>query len=293
MKKIILFLLLILIANQIIAQTDPVLSIDGVNTTFKSGLSLPYWLKGGQSIGLVTGVKSASILEFTEDNGNLKYSQTISLTTSQTVPMGKVWKIEGLGLGINGTAISGFSNDVLPTIFISPKTYSTPGSYTWKVPPGVTNICVEVWGGGASGSTFGGGGGGGYGYQCFNVIPNTDYNIIVGSGGPSGNPSIQQSYGETSSFGNLISASGGTPSLSTSSAGIGGSSSAIFSIQGNSGLIPNLNGGNGNGGNGGNGGPGGVSNGGYGNSPGGGGGGNPNYNNSQGGGGNGQVKIYW
>lgn len=291
MKKIILFLLVIFITNNVIAQSDPVLSIDGVNTTFKSGLSLPYWLKGGQTVSLITGVKSASILEFTEDNGNLKYSQTISLTTTQTVPVGKVWKIEGLGLGINGTTISGFSNSSIPTIFTSPKVFSTSGTYTWKVPPSVTNICVEVWGGGASGSIYGGGGGG-YGYQCFTVIPGTEYTIIVGSGGDGGAPSIQQSYGGASSFGTLISATGGSPTLSVNVGGVGGSSNASYNLMGGIGSSVG-SGGSASGAFGANGGSGGINNGGYGSSPGGGGGGNSNFSNNQGGGGVGQVKIYW
>ena len=228
MKKILLAILL-LMPLAMMAQTDPVLSIDGVNTTFKSGLSLPYWLKGGQTVGLVTGVKSASILEFTEDNGNLKYSQTIALTTTQTVPIGKVWKIEGLGLGINGTAISGFSNGSMPTIFTSPKTFSTPGTYTWKVPPGITNICIEVWGAGAGSLASNlGGGGGAYGYQCFTVVPGTDYVVVVGGGGKSSTGLD----GGQSSVGNLVFANGGLASTSNTSLGIGGTSNASFNISG-------------------------------------------------------------
>ena len=58
----------------------------------------------------------------------------------------------------------------------------------------------------------GGGGGGGYGYSCFNVVPGTNYQIIVANGGTSSNS------GGSSSVGNLISATGGNPgSVSTNS----------------------------------------------------------------------------
>ena len=294
MKKILLAILLLL-PLAMMAQTDPVLSIDGVNTTFKSGLSLPYWLKGGQTVGLVTGVKSASILEFTEDNGNLKYSQTIALTTIQTVPTGKVWKIEGLGLGNNGPAIGGFSNSTLPSIFTSPKTFDQPGTYIWKVPPGVYSICIEVWGGGASGNYYGGGSGGGYGYQCFTVNPGTDYLVTVGNGGSgNGNPNLNSSAGTnggTSSFSNFISATGGTICTSTSS-GIGGSSTATYNISGGVGPFWS-NTSNATGGNGANGANGGSGLNTSGSTPSGGGAPCPFSFNGASAGGNGRVVIYW
>jgi len=55
---------------------------------------------------------------------------------------------------------------------------NTPGSGTWAVPPGVTSVQAEVWGGGASGyprddvnAGGAGGGGGAYGRKSFSVSP--------------------------------------------------------------------------------------------------------------------------
>ncbi len=278
--------------------SQSIITIDGVNTTFSNGLSLPYWLKAGQSVGLVSNVKSISIIEFTADSNNLTFSRVISLTSPQTVPAGKVWKMEALGLGINGQTAGGFSTSSAPTIFTSPKTYSTAGTNTWIVPPGVTNICVEVWGGGGNGGSSysyyaagGGGGGGGYGYQCFSVVPGTNYTVTVG--GVEG----------TSSVGTLISATGGgNGGIGPNGiGGVGGSSSATFNMSGANGA----NGGNGggNGGTGANGGNGGGTTApcvaGPGIAPGGGGGGAYLLSNCGSGGGNGgsgaigKVIIYW
>lgn len=227
MKYILTYLFFALIPTMIMAQSDPVLIIDGTNTTFKSGLSFPYWLKEGQTINLGSNVKSISVLEFTIDNENLKFSQVLSITNLQTVPVGKAWKMESLGFGGNGQSINGISTNVVPIIFTSPKYFSSPGSYNWIVPPGVTNIYVEVWGagGGSNGSYLGGGGG--YGYECFTVIPGTNYTIVVGAG---------TSYynGGSSSFGSLIVSNGGT-AASGNSGGIGGTSNAQFNITGGNG----------------------------------------------------------
>jgi|GEM_PF-5769044 len=291
MKRI-TFIALAIIFIQIIslislkAQTNPVLLIDNDSVAFNSGISLPYWLKAGQKITLLNNVQTISILEFSIDTtNNLKFSQALSLSVSssgsQTVPTGKVWKIEAFGMNmsslrtINTSSIanqsSGSNTSVIdttsltnsfvmsantskPSIFSSPKTFSTPGTYPWIVPPGVTQICVEVWGGGGNGgvSNIGGGagsgGGGGYGYQCFNVVPGTSYNVTVGGSG------------EASSLGSLISATGGTNGADASSggaAGIGGTSTASFKISGFNGS-DGSNGANLTGGSGANGGSGGT-----------------------------------
>ena len=301
MKKALLFFIL-LTSITLTAQNDPVLIIDNVNITIKPGVSLPYWLKAGQTVDLGPNARLASILEFTIDSNNLIFTQAISLTAAQTVPANKVWKIEGIGVitqnsfipSSNGLSSSGSSSSTanLPTIFQSPKKFETPGTYSWLVPPSVTSICVEVWGaGGGGGSTNSsrGGGGGGYSYQCFTVIPNASYTVTVGAGGTAGNSlSPVGGNGGTSSLGSLIDAAGGT----------GGS----VAVQANGGTGNYINGGNAIGsigGIGGNGGFGGTSpsfgSGLVGNIPGGGGGGGGTGNccNSGGLGASGQVIIYW
>lgn len=305
----------------VLSQNSPSLIIDNISTQF-SNVSLPYWLKAGQTINLGTNAKSLSILEFTVNGTALEFSRAVSLNSVQTVPANKVWKIEGIGLvesnislptSTSTTGSSTASVAQLPTIFQSPKKFETPGTYNWKVPPGVTSICIEVWGAGGGGSyggggySGGGGGGGGYGYQCFTVVSGTNYLVTVGAGG------IEISGGN-SSVGSLLTAFGGSQGTVTSTNGIGGvggnatsNSSGLYLYDGGNGgngifYNGNLNSSTslgGNGGIGGNGSPGGIgktnsggtSGGGNGTALGGGGGGG--FYSSGGSGARGQVYIYW
>jgi hypothetical protein len=313
-------LLLFFTCVKLNAQKVPSLIIDSTEIQF-SEVSMPYWLKAGQKMGLGVNAKTVSVLEFTINGTALEFSRVLSVTSIQTVPNNKAWKIEGIGLNKNDTSSplvktfsSTFGNVNLPSIYSSPWGWEIPGTYTWKVPPGITSICVEVWGGGggaqnvAANQNSGGGGGGGYGYACFNVVPGTTYTVIVGAGG-SGSAS-----GGSSSVGNLISATGGNPggvatNCTSASGGAGGTSNASYSIVGETGGIgtgcpANTLGCGGNGGKAGNGGAGGVggctfSNGSAGTAPGGGGGGTwtaPQVNNtprSGAAGARGQVYIYF
>lgn len=103
---------------------------------------------------------------------------------------------------------------------------------TFIVPTNVTRIMVEAWGGGGGGGGGatggpgsgagggGGGGGGGYSKGVFNVTPGASYTVCVGTGGSC------LGDGEESSFGSLISATGG---------GAGGESDGVFGGAGGAG----------------------------------------------------------
>jgi len=290
-----LLIILTLIFGFAKAQKTPTLIIDGISIKFQGDLSLPYWVDAGKTIAFSVDAISASVLEFNIDSNELQFNQVIHLTTTGTVPTGKAWKVEAIGVGTNNSVmpINGFSTSVAPTIFTSPVTFSAAGSYNWIVPPGVTNICVEVWGGGGNGGFSGqnngasaGGGGGGYGYQCFSVVPGNSYAVTVGGAGG------------TSSVGALISATGGGNGGNSPSGigGVGGSSSASYNLSGTNGVAGGGNGGAGaNGGNGGTGSSPACSNGVPGIAPGGGGYffGNCGSANYVGVGAPGRVIIYW
>jgi hypothetical protein len=301
------FFLFVLCSSTLFGQSYPSLLIDNVSTQF-SDVSLPYWLKSGQTINLGTNAQSVSILEFNVNGNNLEFSQAISLKTSQTVPDNKVWKIEAIGLVAQNSSIpasvssssigSSSSSTSMPTIYQSPKKFEAPGTYSWTVPPGVTSICVEVWSGGGAGSwgfdgPAGGGGGGGGGafvYECLKVSPGTTFEILVGAGA-----SRFDAQGGLSKFGEQIIVYGGMSGVTdyTSKIGIGGQpgySNNNFVIKGTKGSNGSQN--NSVGGIGGNG-PNGVN---QGNIPGGAGnGGNSGYYNASPGtsGARGQVYIYW
>ena len=68
--------------------------------------------------------------------------------------------------------------------------YTTPGTYQWTAPPGVTSVSVVAVGGGGGGlvagsQNSGGGGGGGLGWKNnIPVTPGQSYTVVVGSGVP-------------------------------------------------------------------------------------------------------------
>lgn len=73
---------------------------------------------------------------------------------------------------------------------IGQQAYTTPGTYSWTAPAGVTSISVVCVGAGGaqSGNTpLGGAGGGGLGYKNnITVIPGNNYTVVVGATGAFG-----------------------------------------------------------------------------------------------------------
>lgn len=132
--------------------------------------------------------------------------------------------------------------------------WTTPGSYTWVCPAGVTSVSVVCVGGGGSGVSAnvanggrGGGGGGGLVYGVRTVTPGSTYTVVVGAGGSTEGASGGSSYFISSL--NMI-ALGGGPGLRVfgdavnSTGGSGGSYS--YSVSGTNGNNGGA-GGNGNG----------------------------------------------
>tara|TARA_B100000035_G_scaffold301293_1_gene297742 strand:+ start:31 stop:993 length:963 start_codon:yes stop_codon:yes gene_type:complete len=242
---------------------------------------MPIWLPEGKTITATTGNQWMSVLQFS--------LVPISSTSN------------------NSTAANAFGNVIpstdssssTPSIFNSPKVFTAEG--IWVVPPGVTNIFVEVWGKGGRGGNHvgnegysgvyaGGGGGGAYAYGSFTVNEGDILNIIFNE--------------NNVSVGNLVSAGNGGNGgdatnidgvLTAGDDGIGGTSTAAFNISGENG--ENGRGGKSlNGGDGGRRADGNAWGAGDGEFPGGGGGGARIYGSNYrtgGEGGGGQVKIYF
>lgn len=118
--------------------------------------------------------------------------------------------------------------------------FTPSGSFT--VPAGITKIEVEVRGGGGGGGggvTGQGGCGGGYGKQVLTVAAGTVHAVTVGAGGAGGASGVNGIAGGASSFGTLISATGGGGGAFvpvTNSAGgtscAGGTSTAALNMTG-------------------------------------------------------------
>lgn len=251
------------------AQCYPVITIDGNNIiadhNAPNGINYPIWLKTGQILAAGQYVFSISVVEFSVNGSALDYSQNIKVTTIQTVPANKVWRIESVNIDA-ATNISMGTNT----------SFSTAGTYTFT-PTCNGPFLVQVWGGGGGGGvgdpgcycSYGGGGGGGGGYAegVYQMQPNTSYAITVGNGGAgatfAGCPSPNGSGGSSSSVGIIgINATGGAGgSFSTAciitTGGAGGTGAGQTNISGVNGS--SFSGGNGgNGGSGGNGGLGGL-----------------------------------
>lgn len=190
----------------------------------------------------------------------------------------------------------------------APSAFTTPGTYQWTAPPGVTSVSVIAVGGGGSGApgwrnntdrySGGGGGGGGLGYKNnIPVIPGNSYTVVVGAGGAAvatGNSYSSTGSGAnggTSSFNSSLFAYGGkggnydatTPALGGGKSGADGG--GVGGSGWGGGIESNRGGGGGAGGysgNGGDGGPIGDINGGSGTGGGGGGGGGNGLGYAQG-----------
>lgn len=106
-------------------------------------------------------------------------------------------------------------------------TYDASGSFT--VPPGVTSVTVECWGGGGRGGSRtsngrgGGGGGGAYARSVLTVVPGNSYTVTVGAGSNSNTSPGGDSWFSTAG---TILAKGGQSAASNSTTGAAGGSSA-------------------------------------------------------------------
>lgn len=98
-------------------------------------------------------------------------------------------------------------------------TFAGFGTYTFVIPSGITSIrvrCFGAGGGGGSNVAYVGGAGGGFALGTFSVTAGSSHIVTVGGGG------TQNTAGGTSSFGSLISATGGAGGASNTSEKIGG-----------------------------------------------------------------------
>jgi len=135
------------------------------------------------------------------------------------------------------------------------QTFSTPGTYSFTVPEGVTRIFYRMWGAGGGGGgssanrpSVGGGGGGAGAYVSgfLNVNPNSNIAVTVGAGGGGGLPNENSSSsavllggGGGSSYitGTPFIAGGGGGGASVSTDGVARGGSGGSNSNGSNGLI--------------------------------------------------------
>ena len=95
------------------------------------------------------------------------------------------------------------SSAVTQTVGATNPTYTSPGTYLYTVPSGVTSVTFSTWGAqGGGGSPYssghGGGGAGGEASGVFTVIAGDTYEIVVGSAGSFDNNTGESSGGQAS-----------------------------------------------------------------------------------------------
>ena len=113
-------------------------------------------------------------------------------------------------------------------------------STTWKAPTGVTQILLEIVGGGGSGASYtqhrifvtgGCGGAGGYFKGYVNVTPGTNYTLTVGAGGAgvaiNGESGVDGNDGSASKFGSFVTCNGGKKGLSYYNGRSGGAGGTV------------------------------------------------------------------
>lgn len=138
----------------------------------------------------------------------------------------------GLGVGRRLTMVSDGASAWRVTAANGPRgemqVFTSSGTFT--VPDGVTRIRVRVVGGGGGGgrgsgtNAAAGGGAGGYAEGWYDVTPGSTYTVTVGAGGAGAtSPGSGGSPGGTTSFGALLSATGGSGQSPLEAGGSGGS----------------------------------------------------------------------
>ena len=186
-------------------------------TTYLRGDGAWATISGGGS-GTVTSIDANSSIGFTFTGGPVTSSGTLTLS-------GPVPGTSGNVLTSNGTA---WTSSAAPTGSGNLKNQLFTSSGTWTAPTGVTTVRVTVIAGGAgsyndgTNSNYGGTGGSAIGY--YTVTPTTVYTVTVGTAGI-GVATGTSGAGLTSSFGALISATGGSGATSAA-AGTGGAGSS-------------------------------------------------------------------
>lgn len=142
---------------------------------------------------IATDVSFSNIIEESLSDTTNKTSYPFLNPSTSTTYYVRV-RYSGTSLGL--TAFSEAISYTTAASFNGEQSYTTPGTYNWLCPTGVTSISVVTVGGGGAGCAyFGSGGtGGGLGWKNnITVVPGQQYTVVVGSGGPNLPYSVSES----------------------------------------------------------------------------------------------------
>lgn len=172
------------------------------------------------------------------------------------------------GSTYNGSVVFNNANYITIPYSATEALFTTPGTYTWTAPAGVTSVnAVTIGGGGgsaagASNATAGGGGGGLGWKNNIPVVPGQTYTVVVGAGGQTSAVYTPAGNGGTSYFINTstvagfggVGSNGGSGGAGGSYVGDGGGNGGLGGTSGTNAQAGGGGGAGGYSGNGGNGG---------------------------------------
>lgn len=175
--------------------------------------------------GSITSAKIADATIVTADLADgavatAKIADSAVTTAKITDANVTIAKLSATGTASNSTFLRGDGSWQALSVPASPGTQTFTSSGTFTVPAGVSLIKVTVVGGGGGGgggyqasnySNAGGGtgGGGGVAVGYVSVTPGSTHTVTIGAGGAGTNSWSNGSAGGTSSFGSVLSATGG------------------------------------------------------------------------------------
>jgi len=228
-----------------------------------SGIDRSILSTGGGTPVTITGAFFVNVSSVTIGGTAVSSFTVVSSTTITAISAAR---LAGTNLSVNVTTPLGTSSsNTLATYAVLPESiYSTPGTYSWTAPAGVTSVCVVCVGGGGGYSA----GGGGLGWKNnIAVTPGSNYTVVVGAGGQASGTAGGQSYfintstvvgnGGAGSFGNggtFVGDGGGRGGNGAAFGAGGGGGAGGYSGQGGDAYDGNSAGGGGGGGYGGGGG---------------------------------------
>ena len=168
---------------------------EGANVVFNvstqnvaNGTTLFYSLSGSATAADFTPPSLTGSFGITSNAGSF----TITLASDGVSDTGETFTASVRTGSITGTVVATASQVTISdpsAAAVGQQEYTTPGTYSWTCPSGVTSVCVVVVGGGGGGNGgYGhGGGGGGLAYKNnISVTPGQSYTVVVGDGGTGG-----------------------------------------------------------------------------------------------------------
>ena len=94
---------MVVLCFKVSAQTVPTIIIDGIRATAINLSGFLYWLKEGQTLNVGNKVNSIYVLQYAiipsqVGDNSLQFENLLNITSLQTVPSGKAWKIESAAI---------------------------------------------------------------------------------------------------------------------------------------------------------------------------------------------------